>query len=127
LEVARAVLLNEKPILVVCDDPLTANELATRITRAQGDIAYASNKPQVLQLLKQFQFAAAVTAHQVDADGIAEALKTSGVPLCLIENSAPTAVAAPAGDVVVVADLDLVVPALRALIVQRTKGNAPSA
>ena len=121
------MLLNQKPILVVCDDPLTANELATRITKAQGDIAYASNKLQVLQLLKQFQFAAAVTTRQADADGIAKALKVSGVPLCFLENVAPAAVAAPADDVVVVADLDLVVPALRALIVQRTKGNAPSA
>jgi len=116
--------LNQKPILVVCDAPWTANELVARITEARGDIVYAANELEALQQLKQFQCAAVVTclAH---AHGVADALKTSGVPLCVLESAASTAVAAPVGDVVVVADVDLVVPALRALMAQRSKGYLP--
>jgi len=122
LGVIRVVTLNQKPILVVCDDPLTANELATRITEACGDIVYASNKLEVLKLLKQFRFAAAVLTSLVHAHAIADTLKLNGVPLCVLENAASATVAAPADGVVVVADVDLVVLALGALV-QRNKGK----
>jgi|SRR5262245_9882023 len=126
LGVVRVVTLSQKPILVVCDDPLTANELVTRITQARGDIVYASNKLEVLKLLKQFQFAAAVLTSLVHAHAIADTLKANGVPLCVLENAASATVAAPADGVVVVADVDLVVLALRALLGQRNKGKDQS-
>src|SRR5262245_30320844 len=116
--------LNQKPILVVCDAPWTANELVARITEARGDIVYAANELEALQQLKQFQCAAAVVTCLAHAHGVADALKRDGVPLCVLEESA-TAAAAPVGDVVGVADVDLVVPALRALMAQRSKGYLP--
>jgi len=115
--------LNQKPILVVCDAPWTANELVARITEARGDIVYAANEREALQQLKQFQCAAAVVTCLAHAHGVADALKRNGVPLCVLDSA--TAAAAPVGDVVVVADVDLVVPALRALMAQRSKGYLP--
>jgi hypothetical protein len=118
--------LNRKPILVVCNDAWTANKLTARITEACGEIAYAANKLEALQQLNQFEFTAAVLTRQADTDGTAEALKTNHVPFCILETSAGAAVTVPTVAAVVVADIDLVVPALRALVALQGKDRSHS-
>jgi len=116
--------MEDAPILVLCDDAETANALVTRIAHMHADVVYAPNKLTALLRISQFQFAAAVLVRQADTDDVAATLRAKGVPFCILDTASSKPVAVESGQVVV-CDMDLVVPTVRALVT-REGGEIPS-
>jgi len=51
-------LLNEAPILVVCDNAQLRNDFITRIARTHSDVVSAANEYEARQRIEHFKFAA---------------------------------------------------------------------
>jgi len=115
------VPLNQKPVLIVCDDLFMANELTTRITQARGEVVHAANTLEALERLRIVDCVAAVLMQQSDTAEVAARLRENHVPCCILDKAAQKPVKVFGQDTVAVDDTDLVGPTLQALLAQRGK------